>query len=75
MKVTIIIMMNRFVIIVNCNFRNCFNKALVEIFQFYRALVKNIFHRRLKIHDKSNGFFIFFEEYIPLNQLKKLKKH
>jgi len=36
-KLTIIIMINRFVIIVN--FHNCFDKALTEIFQFRRALI------------------------------------
>jgi len=36
MKLTIIIAINRFIIIVN--FRNHFDKALAEIFQFRRAL-------------------------------------
>jgi len=39
-KLTIIIAINHFIIIVNL--RNCFGKALVEIFQFHRALTLDI---------------------------------
>jgi len=36
----IIIAINHFIIIINL--RNCFDKALREIFQFRRALVKSV---------------------------------
>jgi len=39
-KLTIIIVINRFVLIVN--FCNCFDKALTEIFQFCRALLTTL---------------------------------
>jgi hypothetical protein len=45
MKLTIIIEINRFIIIIN--FHNCFFKALTEIFQFRRALIGTLQKQQL----------------------------
>ncbi len=80
MKLTIIIVINCFIII--SNFHNCFDKALMEIFQFCRALhfnnilrevfTKKRFQKRKK---RQTAWLIFFAFGICASKAALMKFH